>query len=45
MGMRERMRNVDMLEISRTKQTDKIIKMPEKTRKKVKDFLNKGVGG
>ncbi len=45
MGLKEKMRNIDMLEINRTKETADIIKMPEKTRKKVKDFLNEGVGG
>lgn len=34
------MRNADMLEINRTKETEKVIKIPEKTRKKVKEFLN-----
>lgn len=34
------MRNIDMLEINRTKETERVIKIPEKTRKKVKEFLN-----
>ncbi len=42
-GIRIDMRNVDMLEIKRTKETDKIARMPENTRKIVKDFLNEGL--
>jgi hypothetical protein len=34
------MRNLDTLEIKKTEETAKIIRMPAKTRRKVKDFLN-----
>jgi hypothetical protein len=36
------MRNIDMLEINKNEETAKIVKMPAKTRRKVKAFLNEG---
>jgi len=34
------MGKVGMLDINRTKETEEMIKMPEATKKKVKEFLN-----
>jgi hypothetical protein len=37
------MKNSEMLEISKTRETVRISRVPETTRKKVKKFLNEGV--
>ncbi|MCX6817518.1 MAG: hypothetical protein NTU57_01540 [Candidatus Aenigmarchaeota archaeon] len=36
------MKNLDMIDIRKTENTGRIIRMPESTRKKVKAFLNEG---
>jgi len=36
------MKNPDMIDIRKTANTGRIIRMPETTRKKVKAFLNEG---